>query len=475
MFKKLMKHLTNNLGLKFLSILFSLVLWLVVVIVADPKSTKTFTVPVEIMNKNVITEMGKVPDIVNGTEVATFSISGQRSYVDKMSAEDFSAVADMSQVDLTQAGDVKLVPIEVTAKKYDKWITITRKTVNMQITLEDLSEQKFVISGETMGTPADGCAIGEVEVTPNLLKISGPESVVSRISKVSATINVDGISSDVSDNVMPVLYDEDGEVISSDLLEMNRTTVTIRVNILGTKRVSIRCDVSGTPAEGYEYRGIEYAPETVLIKGEAAILNRISSIKIPEDVIDISGATGDIDTVIDITPYLEEGVALADDSANQVAVKVIIEQKETRIFNIQTKDIIVSGLNEDYEISYNDITLPVSVRALQENMNLLEVSQIQAELDVSELTPGSHLLEVQITLPDERFEVIGVVRVQVMIKDKNAPEDEQEDGTEPGTDPDDTEGTGTGNTGNTGNTGGTGTGNAEGDNTDTAGNNEEEP
>ena len=83
-------------------------------------------------------------------------------------------------------------------------------------------------------------------MTPNLLNISGPESIVSRISRVSAAINVDGVSNDVSDNVIPVLYDEDNQPITSDLLEMNQSAVTIRAKILGTKSVPVRCQVPGS-------------------------------------------------------------------------------------------------------------------------------------------------------------------------------------------------------------------------------------
>lgn len=162
MFRKMMKHLVNNPGLKILSVLLSVVLWMVVVKMADPDFTKPFSVPVEILNKDVIRTMGKVPDIVGDTDIAVFYISGPRSYVEDMDSDDFSVTADLSQMDLSQDGETKLVPIEITAKKNEKHIEIIKKTVNMQITLEDLSEQKFVISPETTGTPAEGCAIGDV-------------------------------------------------------------------------------------------------------------------------------------------------------------------------------------------------------------------------------------------------------------------------------------------------------------------------
>ena len=129
MFRRMMKHLTNNPGLKLLSLLFSVVLWLVVVNIADPDGTKSFSIPVEIINKDIITEMGKVPSIVGDTDIAVFYIAGPRSYVDDMTSDDFSVTADLSQVDLSQEGSTKLVPIEITAKKNDRRIEIDRKSV----------------------------------------------------------------------------------------------------------------------------------------------------------------------------------------------------------------------------------------------------------------------------------------------------------------------------------------------------------
>ncbi len=421
MFRKIMKHLANNPGLKLLSLLISVVIWLAVVNVADPEGTKSFSIPVEVLNKDVITEMGKVPNVVGDTDIAIFYITGPRSRVEDMSASDFSVTADLSQVDLSQDGAAKLVPIEITAKKNERRIDIIRRTVNLQITLEDRSEQKFVISPETLGEPAEGCAIGNVEVMPNLVKISGPASVVSRISRVSAAINVDGISSDVSDNVAPVLYDENGLVISSDLLELNQQMVTIRTEILGTKNIPVRFQVSGTPASGYEYRGLEYAPETVLVKGEASVLNSISAINIPADVINIEGANKDVETSIEIMPYLQElGIALVDENTNKIAVKAIIERKATKIFNYQTKDIKITGLPSNFEVTFSADTVAVNVRALEEDLDVLEENNIEAILDITDLEPGTYTRQLTITLPGEKYELVSQVNVQITITDQDA-------------------------------------------------------
>ena len=46
MLKKMMKHLVNNPGLKVLSLLLSVILWMVVVKMADPDANKSFSVSV---------------------------------------------------------------------------------------------------------------------------------------------------------------------------------------------------------------------------------------------------------------------------------------------------------------------------------------------------------------------------------------------------------------------------------------------
>ena len=439
MFQKMIKHLANNPGLKLLSLLFAVIIWLVVVNVADPDATKTFSVPVEIINKDIITEMGKVPSVVGDTDIAVFTISGPRSSVDNMTSDDFSATADLSQVDLSQEGEAKLVPIEITAKKNERRIEIMRRTVNLQITLEDRLEKKFVISAESTGTPAEGYAIGGVEVTPNLLKVSGPASVVSKISRVGASINVDGISSDVSDNVIPVLYDEDGSVISSDLLEMNQTAVMIKAEIWATKSVPVQCRVSGEPAAGYEFRKVECAPETVLVKGRAVVLNGINVINIPADVIDITGAREDIESTVDIVPYLEElGISLVEPNASQIAVTVTIEEKETKKVDFPASSIKVSGLNNEYDLTFNVESISMTVRALEEDMEALAMDQIEVLLDVADLQPGTYTRLLNVTLPGDKYELIGQVNVQFTIVDRNAetesapinPDDSQEENNE---------------------------------------------
>lgn len=53
MLKKIVKRITNNFGLKILAVIFSGVLWLAVVNIDDPNTTRTFTTTVSIENQRL--------------------------------------------------------------------------------------------------------------------------------------------------------------------------------------------------------------------------------------------------------------------------------------------------------------------------------------------------------------------------------------------------------------------------------------
>lgn len=418
MFKKLMKRLANNVGLKVLSILIAVILWLVVVNYDNPEITRTFNIPVTVTNDRILEERGKVYEVVGQSNTATIYVKGKRRYLDNLTGSDFIATADLSQiVDLNEDGNEKWVPINVSARRYEKELAITQKSVNMRITLEDLSTEQFYISCDTPGTPAEGYAIGEVEVSPNLIKISGPQSVVSRISRVAAVVNVDGLTEDITDSVVPVLYDEDGKALESSQLRMNQDKVYVDIQILGTKTVPVRCETSGVPADGYEFVGLEFAPETIRIKGAPSLLNNVQEIVIPGSAINLEGATQDVENSIDIAPYLgEEGISLVNPEENKIAVRASIERLEVKNLEIPLEqlEILNEPDKEAYEVSYGDTKVTAPVRGKGEDIADLSAEQVKGSIDLAGLGVGNHMVEVNLTV-GEKFQVVGTVTIRVHI------------------------------------------------------------
>ena len=90
------KKIMNNLDLKILAVLFSIILWLIVVNIDDPVKTVQFSgVEVQILNAEELESQGKVYEILDGTGEITVTIKGRRSIVEDIAKENITATADM--------------------------------------------------------------------------------------------------------------------------------------------------------------------------------------------------------------------------------------------------------------------------------------------------------------------------------------------------------------------------------------------
>ena len=312
---KILKTLTKNLGFKILAVVFAFILWLVVYNTDDPTITVSYTTNVTVENASVVTDMNKCYEVLNGTNTVSFAVTAKRSVLNKLEDTDFTAVADMNRMIVNEDGDKANVPIEIISKRSNSSLKYNEKNKYLEVSLEDLMKRRFIITADTSGKVADGYALGEVTVTnPNVLNVSGPASIVNKIDSVVATIDVDGMSMNLSDNVIPALYDADGQEIDTTKLKLSNTTVTISAKILSVKEIPLVFSTSGVPYGDNRVVEISSKPETIKVKGSSTTLNPLSSLNIPGDVLNVSGASEDITTTIDISEYLPDGVELVNAS-----------------------------------------------------------------------------------------------------------------------------------------------------------------
>ena len=404
MLKKILKKLTNNLGFKLLAVLFAFAMWLVVYNIDDPSSSKNFTATVTIQNAQSVSDMNKCYEVIDGTGTVSFRVTAKRSILEKLDYSDFTAIADMSLMNVSDDGAEGSVPIAISANNYTSSVKVSGLTKYLKVSLEDLQEKQFVITADTKGKVADGFTLGDVSVSnPNVIKVSGPASVVGQISKVVATIDVSGMSVDISDNVVPVFYDEDDKTVDTTKLTLSSNTVTVSAKILRTKDVPIHFNTSGTPADTYSVVEITSDPETVQIKGSSSVLNPISSLEIPEEVLNVDGANKDITTSIDISEYLPDGVSLTKNSQATVSVTIRIEPYTTQNYNIPVSNISVNGLDDNYNLAFGQTTVNAAVSGMSSDLSSLNANSIKGSIDVSSLGEGTHTVDVTLTLDADKF------------------------------------------------------------------------
>lgn len=434
MVKKILKILTNNLGFKLLAVLFAFAMWLVVYNINDPSSSKTFTATVNIQNAQAVSDMGKCYEVMDGSGTVSFRVTAKRSILEKLNYSDFTASADMSLMTLNEDGTEGSVPISIAATNYTASVKLNGLTKYLKVSLEDLQEKQFVITADTKGKVASGFTLGDVSVSnPNVIKVSGPASVVGQISSVVATIDVSGMSVDISDNVVPVFYNADDEAIDTTKLTLSNNTVTVSAKILSTKEVPINFNTTGTPADTYSVVGISCSPETVQIKGSSSVLNPITSIDIPEEVIDVSGANKDITTTVDISEYLPDGVTLTKNTQASVSVTVRIEPYVTQSYSIPVSNITTNGLDSEYTLSYSQSTVTAGISGMSGDLAQLAAASIKGIIDVTTLGEGTHTVAVTLELDDSKYIAQNVTTDITITKKQTDSDNGTQSGSENGT------------------------------------------
>ena len=407
MWMKIKKALTANIGFKILALVFSIALWMIVVNVDDPEQTKTFTATVQVINENVLTDQGKYYTLTDGNTVS-FRVTAQRSVLERLSSSDFTATADMNYLE-----DDERIPVDITVNRYASSVRISAQRLYLKVEVGDEMDARFSIRGETTGDPADGFAVDEISVVPNVISVRGPAGYVSKIESVRAYCDVTGRNMDTSETVVPVFYDADGKEMDTTRLQVSVDTVDVYVEIVSVKEVPIVVETSGSLADGLELTGITTDPATVMIKGESSELNRVTNITIPASVISLSDITQDLTTTVDITSYLPEGVTLLDSQDAQVSVKVGVAGETTQEFDVPVDNISVRNLERGYTTSFSASTVKVSITALQSELSRLSANSITGYVDVSGLVPGTYNLPITMNL-DEDYQV-GQATIQITI------------------------------------------------------------
>ena len=410
------KSLTNNIGLKLLAFLFAFMLWLLVVNIDDPVDTKTFdSIPVTIEHAEVVTQDQRSYQVLDGTDTVSVTVSATRSVLEKISAENIVATADMRELYLESQ-----IPIEITIPGYE-FESATANPRNVQVKIEQNKSDTFPITVTTTGTVRDGYVLGNVQADPERVTVNGPESVIDRISKVVAQVNVSGLSEDSSIDAVLTYYDSDNNEISAEQLANNLGTTGVKVNVTlyHTARIPVTVDTSGvTAADGYSISEVTWTPEEIQLAGEEEVLDALESLRIPADAVDITSISQRTEQTVDITPYLPEGTRLVDENGNNILVTARVAREGTKSFDIPVGSITVDNLSDSLTVSGygSGDDLEVHIGGPQEQLNSLQLSDLAVSIDLKDCTKaGDYEVPVTITLPSDAADCTVETSVTVTV------------------------------------------------------------
>lgn len=381
------EKLIKNPGLKLISIALAFVIWFAAVNVSNPEVSRTKSVSLVIVNEDILTSAGKsfsIPDSRNVT--VNYEVRTRDEY--KIKASDFKVTADLADLyDVT--GSVP-VSVEVVNNKDLIIGTPYARPGVIQVTTEDIQTKKFQLSTNTKGKPEEGYSVGSINADPQSVNVSGPVSMIGRISSIGIEVNVDGAKADLTGETKPVFYDANGNKVDirDDAVKLDPDTISYTVKMLRGKSLSLNFNVTGNVAEGYRYIGAECNVKSVAVVGQKSTLDGISAVNIPEGVLNIQGATSDVQVKLNVADYLPEGVSVNGDSEITVTLKV--GELNRKSFTLSLSDINQVGHTAGYSYSLDPSSIQVEVSGLAEDLDLLKASDLKAEVDFTHLSLGSH-------------------------------------------------------------------------------------
>lgn len=423
------KKITDNLSLKIMSVAVAVVVWLIVVNIDNPVGTNYYTITnVELINKEYVESsdtIGKMCMPEENQDTVRVAITADKKTRDKIRVSDISAVADLQQAVSLDTNPV-MVPITVTCSVSGIGpgdIKVTPQ--NLSVNLDEKETQEFVVNvirGDTK--PVKDYEVGSLTANPEKVRITGPKSLVNKIDKVNAAIELNGKTQDFTQEVTLSIIDKNQEALSDS--EMNSLRIENNAQVIVTAKlwkirqgVKISAGYVGTPAEGYQAGMIKTVPDTISVAGSTEGLETLAAndnvITIPSESIDISGESSDVEKKISLKDLLPDNVKLTSDSSEDVWVTVSILPEGSREFSFPTKEIEVKNKPDDLQVTFETAQIAIRIKSDSKDLDDLDVTKdIKASIDLEDKEEGNYEVPVTVSLPDG-YEIVENVSTEVVI------------------------------------------------------------
>ena len=404
--------LFQNMTLKMASLAGAIIIWLIIMNINDPVVTRIiYDVPVNVVNTSYIESMGLSYKISDGYDTIAVTVRGNRSLVESLTASRFNVTADLTQI-ISLETDPVMVPLTVYCPSISSE-NLTASPRNINIDIEEMVSKEFVINATEAGTtPANGFEVGEMTVEPETVTIRGPGTLIDKIERVNAIVDVTGIRTDKDMEPVIRITDKNGEQITDtqmSYLSMNVTEeeMNVHVTVYAVRSgVSLKVETSGEPASGYTVGNIAVTPSTLSVVGSRAVLDMLEqngnviTITADSGLVDVTGKVSDVSVKIDIRHILPEGLSLASQISTTAVVSVQILPANSRSVTVETRNIDLSGLADGYSCVFESSSLEIKIQGSPEILGGLSASDLKASVDLSGLMIGRQKVPVSVDLPD---------------------------------------------------------------------------
>ena len=403
-FRELRRAISRVIGsrafLVALSLLTAIVFWSILV-ASDGTLTrqKTFqNVSVSVTGEAALKSRGFIVTddldaLISGVKM---TVEVTQSNYARVSGTSYNPHIDLTQV--TGEGENEL-NVAFSSQLYGPVVSCEPSSVTVNV--ERYITRRIPVVLETVGE-LSGYYLDSAKTDPTMLSVSGPQSLVSRVSRAVATLDIGLLSGDRRSDRTAVgirLQDVSGGEIASDLIEITNQTVLTSTVVVETEIVPVRevplavaTLVSGTPAEGYELVEIVPAQESMLVAADDEVLAAITELT-TDQPLSIEGATQDVTGSV----RLRRPAGIENTMPYDVTVTARIQEKTVQR-TLRQVQVEVDGLDDSLRATLSREKQTVQLTGLYTFIEGLSQSDVRLFVDVNGLGEGTHVVPVQISI-----------------------------------------------------------------------------
>lgn len=380
------KNKRQQVIIKLCCVIASFVLWLYIFNVENPIKEREISVPVQVVNKNVITQSNLVPIDEENLNI-NLTIRGNASDIYSIKPQNFKLVSDLSDY-VVKKGENK-IPVEIKSSPSNVIVT-NNENLWVKIMLDDLKRKTVPIKVVFDGKVKEGYYAFQSSMKIKEAEISGPKEEVETVKYLAAICNVKDASKDIETNVSLQPENSSGVVIKNVTINPNSVHITVPIKKVKSVAVNVKTQIPENNTGNV--KALTPLQDKIDIAGDESVISNINSLD--TEYLDLNNVYGK--DVVEVKVVVPKGVTLVN-SSGTIKLKVNLDkqiQKEFKL-DIQTKN---APNNYDVSLNLNKITIVLS--GTENIINNLNVQDMQCFVDLSSLQEGESSVPINVTLPD---------------------------------------------------------------------------
>jgi len=387
--------------------------WISAVTTADPDETRTLTAPVPVQIIGQASNLVLSNDIPKEVEV---TLRAPRSIWNLIEADPQLVRAILDLSGMSSGEHVEELQIQVDARPV-QIVSVSPRTITY--ILEPLITKTLSIDLSVSGEAAIGFQVGEANLEPVEVVISGAESQVQKVMRARVSVDLNGIRESL-DQTLPVeILDEAGQKVSGVTLSPETVRVSLPVSQQGGYRdVAVKVTIIGRVASGYRLTDLSVFPPVVTVYSSDPDLVVSLPGVIETQPLDLQNAQEDINMRLALN--LPEGISIIGEQT--VLVQAGVSPIESSV-TLAGERIEIIGLENGLTAQVSPTSVDVILSGPLSLLDTLTRQSVRATVDLTGLTPGTYQLtpKVEILIANIVVESILPNTIEVVITPISTP------------------------------------------------------